>query len=393
MKKLGLYIHIPFCQSKCAYCDFYSVTGYDKFQRYTDAVLLQMEDYSSAASVYEVDTIFIGGGTPTVVPEKNILEIIDGTYSNFNILINAEVTIEANPATVTLPMLKKFMRSGINRISFGVQSTCNNELKSLSRIHTYEDFEKSFNLARKANFNNINVDIMYGIPEQTLESFKLTLNRICALGPEHISVYGLKIEEGTPFSQIKDSLLLPDEDTEFKMYEYAVDYLNANGYKQYEISNFAKPGMECRHNLKYWTCQEYLGLGPASHSYFNNTRFSFKCDIENYIEALEDADSTIDITDKNYPILPSERVGEYIMLNLRLKKGINIIEFKKMFGLDFEDMYKDLLGAYVENGFMDKTGNGYAFTTKGMYVSNYILSAMLDFDSEIDINIANGLDK
>lgn len=355
--------------------------------------MLQCEDYSASCEPYAVDTVFLGGGTPTIVPEKDMLELIDCIYEHFHVTVDAEVTMEANPATVNLAQLKKYRKAGINRLSIGVQSACDNELKALSRIHTYEEFEKTYKQARKAGFDNINLDLMYGIPEQTMYSFKDTLEKTVALDPEHISLYNLKIEDSTPFGAIRDSLPLPDEDVEFEMYEYAIDYLTRHGYVQYEISNFAKPGYECKHNMKYWTCQEYLGLGTAAHSYFRNTRFSFIKDIDTFVSAIEDPDNGEVITDENYSISPTERVGEYIMLSLRLKSGINTAEFSRLFGMDFDAMYEDILPAYVENGFMDKTETGYAFTAKGMYVSNYILSSMLEFSSEIDKNIANGKDK
>lgn len=393
MKTLGLYLHMPFCKSKCPYCDFYSVTDNGDYRRYVDAMLLQMEDYSSAASPFTVDTIYIGGGTPSVVPEKLMFELMDGVYRNFKVFIDAETTIEANPATVTLGQLKKYRKMGINRISFGAQSMCDNELKALSRLHTAEGLEESFALARKAGFDNISVDLMYGIPEQTPDSLAQSIERIAELGAEHISLYGLKIEPGTPFDGIRDKLALPDEDTEYTMYENSVAQLAKLGYKQYEISNFCKSGRECLHNMRYWNCDEYLGLGPGAHSYFNGNRFSFKKSISDYIEALEDPESTLDITDECYKISPDERVGEYIMLALRTTAGIDLAEFTKRFNLDFERMYGELLTAYVEGGFMVRTVRGYAFTVKGMYVSNYILSSMLDFDSEIGRNIANGTDK
>jgi len=274
-----------------------------------------------------------------------------------------------------------------------VQSACNSELSALGRIHTFEDFQKSFDIARNAGFDNINIDLMYGIPEQTFESFCGTLKRIVELNPEHISLYNLKIEDSTPFGAKKDTLPLPSEDDEYKMYEYAIEFLSNHGYNQYEISNFAKPGKECVHNLKYWTCAEYLGLGTAAHSYFRNTRFSFIRNLDKFINAVKDLNDETNITDENYTINPEERVGEYIMLSLRLTQGINTLEFERVFGMDFEKMFSELLPAYLENGFMKKTSVGYAFTTKGMYVSNYILSSMLDFSSPIDENIANGSDK
>ena len=393
MKRLGLYVHFPFCMNKCPYCDFYSVVGYKNIDEYIDALMLQCEDYAEAVSPYAIDSVFFGGGTPSIVPEKYMLEFIDRVYDKFNVTLNAEFTMEANPATVKLSQLKKYRKAGINRLSFGVQSACDNELRALSRIHDYEDFEESFSIARKAGFDNINIDLMYGIPEQTFESFCKTLEKIISLDPEHISLYNLKIEPSTPFGAVKDSLPLPDEDTEYKMYEYAIEFLTNQGYNQYEISNFAKPGKECVHNLKYWTCSEYLGLGTGAHSYFRNTRFSFIKDLDTFINAVKDLNDDTKITDENYNINPEERVGEYIMLSLRLTQGINLLEFERVFGIDFEKMFSDLLPVYLENGFMKKTTVGYAFTTKGMYVSNYILSSMLDFSSPIDENIANGSDK
>lgn len=391
--KLGLYIHIPFCRSKCAYCDFYSITDTKNYRRYIDSLILHMEDYSASIENYTIDSIFIGGGTPTVIPKNLMLDLFDGIFDNFNVTKDAEITLEANPATIDMGMLKKYRSEGVNRLSIGMQSSCDNELKALTRIHTFEDFEESFRAARKANFDNINIDLMYGIPEQTTASFKMTLDSVCELKPEHVSVYGLKIEENTPFADKANTLILPDEDDEFAMYELAINTLLQNGYVQYEISNFALPGYECRHNLKYWNCMEYLGLGPAAHSYLNNCRFSFRRDIELYMDAMEKADTDCNILDESYNITPNERVGEYVMLRLRLNEGLNTEEFRELFNLNFDRMYGKYLKLYVENGFMVKRGPNYAFTTKGMYVSNYILSTMLDFDSSIVSNIVNGTDK
>ena len=391
MNNIGLYVHVPFCANKCPYCDFYSRTDSREYSRYVDSVLLQMEDYSDAASPYTVDTVYIGGGTPTILPNKELLRLVDGIYDNFQVFVDAETTIEANPATVTSSLLKKLRKMGVNRISFGAQSACDNELEALGRIHDWRDVCQSIGLAREAGFENINIDLMYGIPEQTPESFRLSLERVCDLDPEHISLYGLKIEEGTPFDRQRGELALPVEDNEFAMYEFAIDFLKARGYEQYEISNFAKPGYECQHNLRYWQCGEYLGLGPAAHSYFNGHRFSFKRDLENFMNAMEDMEDDFDIVDENYAILPNERVGEYIMLGLRLTTGIDTVTFKRIFNLDFEKMFADLLPAYVEAGFMKHEGSVYSLTPKGMFVSNYILSSMLDFDSEAQDSLSSGV--
>ncbi len=392
-KNLGLYIHIPFCEHKCDYCDFYSVTKFDDYVRYTDSLLLQMEDWAEKTAEYVVNTIYIGGGTPTVLPVKRMLEIIDGIYRNFNVAENVEFTMEANPATVNKKMLKKYYKAGVNRLSFGLQSAIDDELGSLSRIHSFNDFVDSYNIAKQAGFEDINIDVMYGIPGQTQRSLGYTLEQVCDLKPTHISLYSLKIEEGTPFFEKKDRLELPDEDTEFEMYKYAVDYLGFRGYWQYEISNFAKDGFRCKHNLKYWNCREYLGLGPASHSYFMDRRFSYKRSVAMFMDALEYVDAGIDILEEDYTITPEERVDEYIMLKLRLTEGINVNEFNYNFNKDFSQMFEKELKLYIDNGFMEFKNGHYYFTTKGMYVSNYILSTFMTYDSEIAKNIAKGLDK
>ena len=392
-KTLGLYLHIPFCISKCAYCAFYSITDDSQMQRYADALILHMEDYSGAAKNYYVDTLYMGGGTPTSMPKKMILDIIDGIYSNFNVLETAEFTIECNPATADRSLLSALYKAGVNRLSIGVQSACDNELRNLTRIHTFEEAVETYEAARKAKFDNINIDLMYSIPEQTERSLAMSLQSIVELEPEHISLYGLKIEPNTPFAESADRLALPDEDTEYRMYEQAVRFLESHGYRHYEISNFAKPGKECLHNLRYWNCEEYLGLGPSAHSYFGGRRFSFKRDIESYIDALENCGSDVEIIDENYEIPPAERLGEYVMLQLRLADGIDTVEFERRFGISFERLYGKFLKVYIENGFMQKRGTRYCLTLKGMYVSNYILSTMLDFDEQAYGSISTGLDK
>jgi len=392
-KKLGLYIHIPFCERKCDYCDFYSVVKFEDYVRFTDSILLQMEDYSERAENHIVDTIYIGGGTPTVLPVKRMLEIIDGIYRNFNVAQNAEFTMEANPATVDLKMLKKYRKAGVNRLSFGLQSASDKELENLTRIHTFDDFAASYEMAKQAGFKNINVDLMYGIPGQTQRSLGYSLEQVCNLGPMHISLYGLKLEEGTPFFAKKEKLELPDEDSEFEMYKYAVDYLAFRGYSQYEISNFAADGYKCHHNLKYWNCKEYLGIGPSAHSYFENKRFSYKRSVDMYMDALEYIDAGIDIIEEYYEVTPAERMDEYIMLRLRLNDGINVNEFKHRFNRDFSEIFAKELKLYVDNGFMEYKNGHFFFTVKGMYVSNYILSSFLTFESEMASNIAKGLDK
>ncbi len=392
-KTLGLYIHFPFCQSKCPYCDFYSITDNSCADRYINAVILQMQDYARAASHHDVDTVFFGGGTPSSLSTKQLLRVIDAIYDNFNVRGDAEFTVEANPATVKAGALRKLRRAGVNRLSIGLQSALDSELKSLGRIHTFEDFKESFRVARKAGFDNISVDLMYGIPFQTPDSFRHSLREVTELSPEHISMYGLKIEEGTPFEKKKDSLSLPDEDAECNMYFDAIEFLSSKGYAQYEISNFSKPAHQCLHNLRYWNCEEYLGFGPGAHSYFGNRRFAYRRDLADYVKNMEAPGSVKDILSENYEVKPNERLGEYVMLRMRLTEGVDTEFFAAAFGVDFERLFGKYLQLYSKNGFLQKNGRSWSFTPKGMYVSNYILSSMFDFDSDILKGVADGSDK
>jgi putative oxygen-independent coproporphyrinogen III oxidase len=382
-KRLGLYLHIPFCKSKCAYCDFFSFvpTNDELVRRYINALVAHMEDYKSGAKLYSPDTIFIGGGTPTSLPTEQLLNLIKSIYKNFDVHKKAEFTIEANPATVHYEMLRSIRKAGVNRISFGLQSGDNKELLGLTRHHNRAEFEQSYRDARRAKFENINIDLMYGIPLQTKESFLRTLRYAVSLRPEHISMYGLKIEEGTPFAvkEKEGSLYLPEEDTQYEMYITAVEFLENNGYPQYEISNFSRPGYECRHNLKYWNCEEYLGIGASAHSYFNGSRFSFKRNIDQYMNGLEIKNSRIKLTDEDYAISQRERVGEWIMLRMRLNDGVDTVEFENKYGLSFDEVCGNDLQKYIKQGFVTHKQNTYAFTPKGMFVSNYILSDVLTF--------------
>ncbi|MBR0302527.1 MAG: radical SAM family heme chaperone HemW [Clostridia bacterium] len=381
-RRLGLYFHIPFCKSKCAYCDFYSFVPHDDgvCERYVRALIKHIESYSKSCSDFAPDTVFIGGGTPTALPTDLLILLIRAIKKNFSLTKGVEFTLEANPATVTLKDLKRLRRAGVNRLSMGLQSADNAELAALSRIHRREDFEEAFRNARQAKIGNINVDVMFGIPGQTAESVMKTLNYVTRLEPEHISFYNLRIEQGTQFWKVRDTLALPGEDEEYAMYMNAVKFLASRDYAQYEISNFAKPGYQCLHNIKYWNCDDYLGLGPAAHSFFNGNRFCFCRDAERYMRALEDPSANIKITDSTEEIRPKERIGEYVMLRMRLTEGISCREFFRLFGKDFELMYGRRLSRYINGGFVVKDNDRYALTPRGMFVSNYILSDILDFD-------------
>lgn len=382
-KILGLYFHIPFCLSKCAYCDFYSFTPKDEgvMERYVSALLCHMKDYSDTASEYACDTVYIGGGTPTALPTEQLLRLIRGIKKNFSLTRNAEFTIEANPATVTPDMLKRLRRAGVNRLSMGLQSGDDGELALLSRRHRRRDFAESYMMARDAGFDNISVDLMFGIPNQTMDSLMKNLRYVTSIGVEHISLYDLKLEPGTPLYNNRQNYIFPDEDTEADMYLRAVEYLNSEGYPQYEISNFSRPGRRSRHNLKYWNCLEYLGFGPGAHSYFNGTRFSYKRSAERYIRGVEDPLARVDIIDSTEEISPRERLGEYVMLRMRLCGGVRLEDFRFRFGYDFEELYGERLCPYISGGFAVRRDDAIALTPKGMFVSNYILSDILDFDN------------
>ena len=382
-KRLGIYIHIPFCRRKCAYCDFYSYAPRDPrvYESYADAVIAHMRSYRTVGADYAPDTVYIGGGTPTVMPQEQMLRIIRGLRSSFRLQKSAEFSMECNPATVDYDALRRYRRAGVNRLSIGMQSANENELKVLGRIHKFNDVRYTVKAAREAKFENISLDLMYGIPYQTFDSWAETLRRAVSLKPEHISLYNLKLEEGTPLYNNAGAYQFPEDEMEFAMYSHAIAYLAQNGYRQYEISNFARPGFECRHNLKYWHCEEYLGFGPSAHSYFADVRFSFKRSISNYIKNVIGS-ARDELTDEYEHIPLRERLGEYIMLRMRLNEGIDGKEFFRLFGRDFEMTYGGKLLKYVKGGFIDASNGVYRFTTAGMFVSNYILSDILDFDAD-----------
>ncbi|MBQ8836859.1 MAG: radical SAM family heme chaperone HemW [Clostridia bacterium] len=379
-EKLGIYIHIPFCKSKCGYCDFCSHTPKKgETERYLNALMLNMQDFSSSAKGYSVDTVYIGGGTPTLLSKKHLKDLVDCVFTTFNVEKGAEITIEANPGTVDKSTLRALVSAGVNRISFGFQSASDKELRALGRIHTVQEFADSFKAARSAGFKNINVDLMYGIPHQTEDSFAKTLEFVKSLSPEHISVYGLKIEEGTPFYEAQDSLPLPDEESEYRMYRTAHRMLDAAGYEHYEISNYARRGFRSKHNMRYWKDEKYLGFGVAAHSYFGGQRYAYTDDIEAYIREMEHPSSISDILSECTDIDVFTKETEYVMLRMRLFDGVDLMEYRREFGEDFMRKYGAKLERYINGGFVTANSTKCAFSLKGMYVSNYILSEILDF--------------
>ena len=374
MKKLGIYLHIPFCVQKCLYCDFCSFPRCDgeTVSRYVSALCQDIDRWGDRCHGRVVDTVYFGGGTPTLLPIAEFKRIISSINKNFSLTEDCEISCECNPATASFDYFVALRTAGVNRLSIGLQSTDAEELRALGRIHSFEDFKSTFADARRAGFENISLDLMYGIPRQTLDSFERTLREAVALTPEHISAYGLKVEEGTPFGRMGESLILPDEDEEFEMYMLCSEYLGKMGYTKYEISNFSRKGHESRHNLRYWRSEDYIGLGVSAHSYFDGVRFANSRDIEGYVCGR-------DIVSERSEIGSDEQMTEYVMLRMRLAEGVNLVNFEERFGVGFNDIYGERFSRYIDSGYVIKKDGKIAFSDRGFFLSNYILSDILDF--------------
>lgn len=369
---IGLYVHIPFCLKKCSYCDFCSFPDFDKQKRkeYINALKKEIFSYNRKEKI-SVNTVFFGGGTPSILEADEFEEIYKAILESFILTNDVEFTIEVNPKTLTGEKLSKYISCGVNRISIGLQTIHNNEYKMLGRIHNFEDFQNTYNLARKSGIDNINVDLMYGIPGQTLDSLSETLRKVAELKPEHISAYSLILEEGTKLFDVKDSLVFPDEDADFDMYTLIGNVLKEAGYSHYEISNYALPGYECQHNLKYWRCNEYIGVGLSAYSYFNGERFGNTNKFSEYFSENPTQYSyreLIDIESKAY---------EYVMLSLRLSEGFSTKEYKKLFGFDFLNSRKDIISKFISSGHMKLEKNRIYLTENGFYISNAILRELI----------------
>ncbi len=378
-KTLGVYIHIPFCVSKCAYCDFYSVAGAEGLMdRYKAAVIKSISEWSSQLEGYVIDTVYFGGGTPSYFGASRLVAILNALKKYGHLLIDSEVTLEANPDSASYNELLKLRRAGFNRISLGVQSSDDGLLKSLGRRHDFAGAERAVREARRAGFENLSVDLIYGLPSQTKEGWADSLTKVAALHPEHISCYGLKIEPGTALYELRDAPFIPDGDAQADMYLYAVDTLERLGYYQYEISNFAKGGFRSRHNLKYWLGDEYLGFGAAAHSYIGGRRYSCIADIAKYCEGVETGGSIVEGLET---ITDFERAGEYLMLGLRTTHGVCEEEYRRLYRGGFEKI-EEKLDYYVKHGFMKKTDGRWSFTPRGFLVSNVIIGEVLDAQTE-----------
>ena len=369
---LELYVHIPFCVRKCQYCDFLSGPSDEETKdRYIEALLKEIRAAEHTED-YEIVSVFIGGGTPSALKAEAIASIMRTLQEQFFFCEDAEVTIEVNPGTVDLEKLTIYRNVGINRLSLGLQSTDAEELKLLGRIHSYEEFLKSYEWAREAGFSNINIDLMFAIPGQTGEAWRQHLYQVAELNPEHISAYSLIIEEGTPFAE--QNLDLPDEDTEYQMYEDTAEILERYGYRQYEISNYAKQGYMCRHNAGYWQRREYLGFGLGASSLYGGMRFSNTHQMQEYLKESRNPDQIRqDVT----VLSRNERIEEFMFLGLRMTEGISEKKFEENFDVRLMDVYGDILQKYEETGFMEHIETKWRLTRKGIHVSNHILADFL----------------
>ena len=375
-KRLGIYIHIPFCASKCGYCDFYSLSGCDHLMpEYQEALIAHIDESSASIKNYEVDSIYFGGGTPSFYGADRIVEILDTLKLNGNVRLDSEVTVECNPDNTSLTALKLLRQEGVNRISLGVQATNNDLLKLIGRRHNFQQAQRAFQDARKAGFENISLDLIYGLPSQTRNDWAETLARIVEMHPEHISCYGLKLEPGTEmYRNYRHSPILPDEDEQADMYSYAAEMLERYGYKHYEVSNFCAEGFESRHNLKYWDLEDYMGFGPGSHSSVGTLRYSYVKDLKQYISGVKRKVSIIDEYDR---IDTFERAVEYIMLGMRTSRGISEHDYRVRCQSNWKPIHQ-VLRAFAEKGWAEQTGDRWHFTVPGFLISNTLIGIMLE---------------
>lgn len=373
---LGVYVHVPFCRSKCQYCDFYSLTTKDDklIDGYISAVCAHIRETGQLTPSYKVDTIYFGGGTPSFFGADGLATILAAIRRSFDVTSDAEITFEANPDSVSDKLLRRLRGEGFNRVSVGVQNDNDETLRRLGRPHTYAQAATAIQRIRKAGFKNVSIDLMYGLPNQTLLSWQRTLQHVLTLNPDHVSCYALKVEEGTPMFEYKDLCNLPDDDTQADMYLTAVEMLKDRGYRQYEISNFARKGQVSRHNLKYWMGGEYVGFGPDASSDFAGKRFTVVRDLQGYISGIRHGGQ---ILREVQEIPPRERAGEYLMTRLRTTAGINGEEYEKQYLLPFAPL-EEALERNKAHGLAAKTVDGrWQLTPKGFLVSNSIISDLL----------------
>ena len=375
--KLGIYIHIPFCRSKCDYCDFYSLAGReDQMDRYQKALLAHLKETAPLAQGYPVDSIYFGGGTPSYYGAKRIKELLAHLSKLFQVEKDAEITVECNPDSVDLKSLRILRKAGVNRLSMGMQSAQEEELRAIHRIHTPQQTNQAVEAARKAKFTNLSLDLIYGLPGQTMESWKATVEHALSLIPQHLSCYGLKVEAGTPLEKrVEAGEVLPDDDRQADLYLWTVGRLERAGYPQYEISNFAKPGFPSRHNLRYWQLRPYIGFGPGAHSDFGGRRYSWVRDLDGYIDGVLKGGTILD----SQELIPQrERGSEYLMLQLRTVEGIEEWEYRSAYFMDFAPL-EERLEQFLSQGWAEKTEAGrWRLTPRGFLVSNQLIGDLLE---------------
>ena len=365
----GLYIHIPFCKSKCRYCDFASYDGkLSTASTYVDAVCAEMELYKGES----FDTVYFGGGTPTLLSEELFEKLFWTISRNFTLSSDCEITVEANPATLDADKAESLVRLGVNRISLGAQSMIDSELMMLGRIHSSEDTVNTYNIVRSVGISNVSLDLMYALPGQNMDGLSKSVDGVLNLQPEHISCYGLKIEDGTPFALMADrgEIQQPDDDISADMYDYIVSALEDNGYERYEISNFAKPGYRSRHNCKYWTCTDYIGIGLGASSCYKGERYTNCPDFGSYFDGYKKAEHIVLDND--------DKTSEFIILGLRLiNDGVSKEQFYNRFGCDIYSVFGKYINKHISDGLLVDDGSNIHLTRKGCYVSNYVMSDFL----------------
>ena len=378
-KTVGIYIHIPFCASRCKYCDFCTIAGRDLLiPEYQAALIQNIKESASRLSEYFVDTVFFGGGTPSYYGAKRLVKLFNTLKENYSVYIDAEVTAEVNPDSITYKDFKLLKKAGFNRISIGAQSANDEILKFIGRRHNFSQVESAVLMAKNAGFDNISLDLIYGLPNQTRDDWADTLNLAAALKPRHLSCYGLKIEEGTPLYEMRHSDIIPDEDAQADMYLYTVEALGRFGYFQYEISNFAKKGAESKHNIKYWKLGDYAGFGASAASNIGSLRYTYTSNPEEYIEAVESGKEIITESEK---LSKYDRAAEYLMLGLRTVSGISSEEYNDIYRSNFAPI-DELFQSYVEKGWAKCVYGRWSFTPKGFLISNRLISEVLDTHAE-----------